>query len=392
MSTGSAKRDEHKLRVVLTVNARAADRELHSGSQVSDHRRTDFGELATALGASVVDWARADRTLLGRILRRKLGFGPVAALIVFINIWRYDVVWCFTEIEGLVLAFLFKMFRIRKRLYFISVEVVSPKSFLFLKRFKVWTHFTAMLPTNTYQAELAVRDIGVPPEKVVILPYQVDCRYFSNSSRNDVKPDRPLIVTVGLESRDYVTLVKAVVGLDADVFVAAASLWSGDSAEFPVAIPTNVTVGRCSYSELRDVYARSSLAVVPLRDSPYQHGITAIQEAMAMGLPVIATRTQGQSDVVIDRRRELRSEPSRKTIGTFAQMLRPDNPELQQSNGFYVAPGDDVELRKSICYLLQHRDVADDLGANGQRLVREVLSVEHFVDRAVGLVSGEGTL
>jgi glycosyltransferase involved in cell wall biosynthesis len=373
-------------RIALTVNARAAENDLHSGGQEGTLRRTDFGELATALGASMVDWGVVDQTWAGRVLHRKLGYGPAAALVVFLTSRRYDVIWCFTEIEGLVLALLFKIFRVRKKLFLIAVEPLSQNSLLFLFKLKVWTHFTKILPTNTYQSAELVR-LGLPAEKLTVLPYQVDCQYFTNTATARIGSGKPLIVAVGLESRDYVTFIKAVTDLDVDVFVAASSLWSGDSAQFPVSIPANVTVGRCNYQELKKLYSRATLAVVPLRDSPYQHGITAIQEAMAMGLPVVVTRTRGQSDVVIDRRRVLRSNPELVTSEGFAQLFHPDSSELQESNGFYVSPGDDEELRKCIRYLVENPDVAAELGANGQRFAREVLSVECFVQRAVDLIA-----
>ena len=387
MRAGLTPENEHKVRVVLTVNARATDRELHGRDEEDDRRRTDFGELAAALDASVVDWGSTDRTRLGRVLRRKLGFGPIAALLVFVARKRYDTIWCFTEIEGLLLAFLFKLFRVRKELFFIAIEPVSSKSMFFLKRLKVWTHFTAMLPTNTYQANEVIRSANVPADKVVVLPYQVDCRYFTNVTDRPIEQERPLVAAVGLESRDYMTLMKAVTDLDVDVFVAAGSLWSGDSAAFPDNLPSNVSVGKCSYDELRELYGRAALAIVPLRDSPYQHGITAIQEAMAMALPLVVTRTKGQGDVVIDRRRVLRSDPSLHTQGEFAKLFAPNSPELRQSNGFYVGPGDEVELRKCIRYLLENHEVAARLGANAQRFVREVLSIELFVERSVRLVT-----
>lgn len=334
----------------------------------------------------MVDWGVVDQTWLGRAMRRRFGFGPVAALLVFITRRRYDVIWCFTEIEGLLLALLFKMFRVRKTLFLIAVEPLSSKSLLFLLKLRVWTHFTAILPTNTYQSTELVRR-GLPAEKVVVLPYQVDCQYFTKTIGKPLESGRPLVVAVGLESRDYSTLMKAVTGLEVDVFVAAASLWSGDSAEFSASIPPNVTLGKCSYQELKELYSRATLAVIPLRESPYQHGITAIQEAMAMGLPVVVTRTRGQSDVVIDRRRVLRSNPELSTSGGFSRLFQANNSELHPSNGFYVGPGDDVELKKCIRYLVEHRDFAAELGANGQRFAREVLSVECFVERAANLIA-----
>lgn len=383
-------------RAVLTVNARAADHALHGGEGDVDAdagRRTDFGELAVALGAAVVDWDVTDRTRLGRALRRKLGFGPVAAVLVFAWHRRYDVIWCFSEIEGLLLAFLFKCFRIRKPLLLLGLQPGSPKAVFLLRRLRVWTHFTAILPMSTHQAAELIRTAGVPAGKVVVLPYQVDCRYFQNHGSR-VPRDRPCIVAAGLESRDYPTLIEAVTGLDVDLFIAAASLWSGDKVTLPDDLPPNVVVGAYGYRELRALYAQAVMAVVPLHESPYQHGITAIQEAMAMALPLIVTRTIGQGDVVIDRRRVLRSNPALATRGSFARLLAPGRAELMQSNGLYVTPGDVTELRNCICYLLEHRDVAASLGAAARRFAEEVLSLDLFVERAVRLVEAacEGDL
>lgn len=373
-------------KVLLTVNARVADRSLHGGGDGRERRRTDFGELADSIEASIIDWDAVDQSRVGRVLRKRLGWGPAAALCAFVVRKNYDVIWCFTEMEGLVLAFLFKLFNVRKKLFFISIEPTSRNSMLFLRRLKVWTHFTMMLPTSTYQADAMIRTAGVPEEKVRVLPYQVDCKFFSPHPKNSDPSKRPLIVAAGLESRDYLTLVRAVAGLDVDVFIAAASLWSGDIADFPADIPSNVQVGRLDYMHLRDLYQRATVAVVPLVDSPYQHGITAIQEAMAMQLPVVVTRTRGQGDVVIDRRSVLRSDPAAHTRGTFAQLFQPGCHELQQSNGLYVGPGDEIELRKCINYLIGQPDVAEMLGANARRFACEVLSIELFVERSINLI------
>ncbi len=83
----------------------------------------------------------------------------------------------------------------------------------------------------------------------------------------------------------------------------------------------------------------------------------------------------------------MRSNPELATSEGFAQLFHPDSIELQESNGFYVAPEDDEELRKCIRYLVENPDVATELGANGKRFAREVLSVECFVQRAVDLIA-----
>jgi glycosyltransferase involved in cell wall biosynthesis len=380
--------------VVLAVNARAGDRELHGGGG-RDQRRSDFTELAAALGADVVDWDTADRSWFWRILRKRFGFGPVAAAIIFARRRSYAAAWCFTEIEGLLLALLFKIFRIRRVLFIIGIEVLSPKAIFLMKHLRIWTHFTAILPTSSYQAGELCRRAGVPPDKVIVLPYQVDCGYFAPRTPPARAADlgqgngaaRPYVVAAGLESRDYATLISAVEGLDADVKIAADSLWSGRKRPAIEAAPPRTTVGSYRYAELRELYAGAALAVVPLHEAPYQHGITALQEAMAMGLPVIVTRTAGQSDVVIDRRKVLRAAPQLQTDGGFAQRYAPARPDLQECNGFYVGVGDVETLRETIRYLLGEPELAAAVGRQARRFAEEVLSIDWFVARAVRLVT-----
>jgi glycosyltransferase involved in cell wall biosynthesis len=376
-------------KTVVVVNARIGDRETHGGGGPGDQRRTDFGELAAALNADIVDWDTVERGAAWRLLTRWLGFGPVAALFVFLGRRRYDAIWCFTEVEGLTLSLLFKLARVRRIVFIIGVETLSPKCVFLLKRLRVWTHFTAILPTSSYQAGEVRRRTGIPDGKVIVLPYQVDCTYFDGRTRPPEPGRRPYVVAAGVESRDYATLIEAVRDMDVDLEVAAASHWAGRKIDgFAPELPPNVRFGSYSYAELRDLYAGAALAVVPLHASIYQHGITALQEAMAMGLPVIVTRTQGQGDVIIDRREVLRAGPDLPaSAGGFAWLFAPDRPELRRSNGFYVGVGDVDGLRNTIGLLLRNPELARGVGAQGQLYARELLSLEHFVERAVCLVT-----
>jgi glycosyltransferase involved in cell wall biosynthesis len=373
-------------RLVLSVNARTADRRLHAGSSEHVQRRTDFGALQEATGARVVDWDSVDARALTRWLRRRFGFGPAAAALLFSQRKDFDVAWCFSEVEGLLLALLLKFSRTRRHVFVIGVELLSWKCLVLLRVLRVWAHLSALLPTNTYQAGELVRRARAPQGKVVVLPYQVDCQYFSPPPARPVAT-APYVVAVGLESRDFATLAEAVEGLDVEVKVAAGSLWAGRARGLEgVSLPPNVTVGSYSYDELRQLYAGAALAVVPLAQSVYQHGVTAVQEAMAMGLAVVVTRTIGQGDVVVDRRKRLRAHPPLGTTGGFAEVFAPGRADLARPNGHYVPVGDAAALRRSIVYLLSHKSEREALGAQGRFVAEQLLSVDSFVSRAQRLI------
>ena len=133
-----------------------------------------------------------------------------------------------------------------------------------------------------------------------------------------------MICAVGLELRDYPTLVEAVRGLDVDVVIAAASPWSKrDDSSAGVDVPPNVDVGAYDLFDLRQLYADAAFVVVPLQETDFQAGITTILEAMSMGKAVVCTRTTGQTDTIVDG-----------------------------ETGLYVPPGDPGALRAAIERLL----------------------------------------
>ena len=112
-------------------------------------------------------------------------------------------------------------------------------------------------------------------------------------------------------------------------------------------LPANVVVGKRNAKELRELYARSLFVVVPVQNVEFDAGVTALTEAMAMGKPVIATRTVGLEGLFEDG-----------------------------EQGIYVPPGDARALRDAMERLLERPDEAERMGAAGRRLVER----EHRLD------------
>jgi glycosyltransferase involved in cell wall biosynthesis len=112
---------------------------------------------------------------------------------------------------------------------------------------------------------------------------------------------------------------------------------------------TEVTKGRLTLPELRELYARSRFIVVPLMRSDTDNGITVILEAMAMGKPVICSRTRGQVDVI-----------------------------QEGVTGLYVPVGDAAALRTAILSLWNEPGRAEQMGKNARAYVEKCHTLEGF--------------
>jgi glycosyltransferase involved in cell wall biosynthesis len=198
--------------------------------------------------------------------------------------------------------------------------------------------------------------LGMPETKVQRIFYQADPQFFHPPNTGHT-PEPDLICAAGQLLRDYDTLVEAVRGLPLRVKIAAGSPWIEQPLRPGRKLPPNVTWGKMNRFDLRDLYARSALAVVPILENDYQTGIATILEMMSMGKCVIATRTRGQTDTIADGQ-----------------------------TGIYVPPGDPDALRKAIQRLLSDPAEAARIGAAARRFIEERAGLDHFVQRIAAAV------
>jgi glycosyltransferase involved in cell wall biosynthesis len=217
-----------------------------------------------------------------------------------------------------------------------------------------------VLTWSSVQGGALVDLVGFAPESIRHIEHPVDEEFFT--PRDAV---RDIVLTAGETQRDFPTLLRAVEGLGVQTVVAANLIGSFTgyrtrlrSAEDALEVPDDVRVGPLRPEELRAAYAAAIAVVVPLVEAPNNAGISVILEAMAMGRPVIATRTTGQVDVIEDG-----------------------------VNGLYVRPGDADDLRAKILYLRDHPEVGDELGRRG----REEVMARHRTGDFVAAVRAEAS-
>lgn len=360
-------------RVLVTVGADAT-RDSAAGP------RRDYAVLAALLHATVLDRSAVDRSFVARMIRSVLGNAPAQAWLAYHRRGDYDAIVTDGEHVGIPLALLLRFSRSAVRHVTIGHRLSARKKRPFFRLLGVHRRIDRVALHSSQQYDVAVRTLGIESHRLALIPYQVDTIFWSPRSA----PAGRLVVSAGLEHRDYATLFHAVDGLDAQVVIGAASNWSRH-AFADVARPSNVRVDSFDYAALRDLYAQAALVVVPLADVDNQAGVTTILEAMAMGKPVVVTQSLGQTDVVEDRRLRargaLRQRPASVARGFAEQAGIPF-----EATGLYVAPGDADGLRRAISYLLEHPDQRARLGEAARRTAVALFTVEQFAERMRSLV------
>lgn len=363
--------DQNGARVLLTVSGTVP---ADVGEQVERGERPlpDYAAMAATFDADIVDYELAKRAggLFGRLLRRVAGPNAQLAWATFRLRHRYETLFSDGEQVGIPLALLLKLahpWGERPRHVMIGHILSTPQKTPFFDLLRLHSHVDTFFVYSTWQQRFVRQRWGLPEERVVFTPFMVDAGFFAPERASGAplrlpaavtESGEPVICAVGLEFRDYPTLLEAVRGLPVQVVVAAASPWSQrKDSTAGQEIPPNVHVDRFTQAELRTLYARSAFTVMPLYDVKFQAGVTAILEAMAMAKAVICSRTPGQTDVIVEG-----------------------------ETGLYVEPGKPDALRGAISFLLEHAELAQEMGEAGRRRVLNEMDLEHYVQRLAAYV------
>ena len=351
--------------VLLTVSGEI-DPQVEEKTARGERPQADYMAMARGFPADLWDYPAARKLggWVGRLLEKIGGPNLMLAWACFGQRRRYRVIFTDGEQVGLPLALLLKFaaWGQRPRHCMIAHRLSVKKKMIFLDWLDVHSHIDVFFVYSTWQEAFIQTRWKLPAWRVVFTPFMVDDCFFSPGQvpRGGCLPalrGHPglVISAVGLEYRDYPTLIEAVRGLPVQVVLAAASPWSKRrDTTAGSQLPDNVLVRRFTQYELRELYAASQFVVMPLYPVDFQAGVTAILEAMAMGKGVICTRTHGQTDVIVDG-----------------------------ETGLYVEPGNPSSLRSAIERLLNHPEEAERMGRNGRQRVEQEMSLDRYVHRLV---------
>ncbi len=313
--------------------------------------RLDVFELANALPADVIDFTDVDRSRSPaiKLIARSAGPSAAVAALGFARRASYDALFTTGEDIGLPLAALLKVSFAKQSHTMIAHTLFPAKKKIFFDLGRVGNRLDRVLVYSTSEERHAIDKLHLAPSKVERLYYHADQSFFKPDGST---PEADLICSAGQLLRDYDTLIAAVRDLPVRAQIAAGSPWIDSTLRPSAPLPQNVTWGKLNRFELRKLYARSALAVVPILQNEYQTGIATILEMMAMGKCVIATRTRGQVDTIVDG-----------------------------VTGVYVPPGDPNALRDAIQRLLADPEQATRIGAAARRFIEEEAGLDSFVQR-----------
>ncbi len=358
--------DSRSALLVTSYPGQESAAELHRLAVAGQRPRKDYVELARLLNADVIDsdYIEARGTAAARSIARRIGLPAGQIADAFMRRRQYQHICVWSDRLGLSLALLHKLFRSRSDIALISAWPARGRKALLLQQLRVHSHIGVMINDSVLQMEIAAKRLGVPRSKLTVAPQPVDDRFwhpYDTASGN-------LLCSVGLESRDYSTLLQAVRGVDIEAnLVVGSVVLSGDPAG-PVGemtrevaaegLPPNVRLlNKLPWTDLRDLYSRSRFVVIPMHDAEYNAGVTALAEAMAMGKAVIVTQTRGLAGSIRDG-----------------------------EHGLFVPPGDPTALRSAIEFLSSHPEEAERMGRAGRALVEERHAMDICIPRLAELV------
>jgi len=183
---------------------------------------------------------------------------------------------------------------------------------------------------------------GAAPARAI--QHWVDTDFFAPAP----PPRDGYVLSVGNDlGRDFATLIEAVRDLGVAMRL---------RTDLPVAAPLPEAMEllreRASFAALRNLYAGAGVVVVPVRDTVHASGVNGVLEAMAMGRPLVATRSAGLADFLRDG----------ETCLT-------------------VPPGDAAALRAAIGRLRGDAELAARLGAAARQDAEARFGLAPFAER-----------
>lgn len=203
----------------------------------------------------------------------------------------------------------------------------------------------------------------IPESKIRIIPTPVDLAKFSEGDEKRIAKirkehgEKKTIINVGRldSSKDYPALFKTI-ALVYEKYrnLAFCQVGAGFYLSEKIRVDENLILtsfGKLEQKELINYYHAVDVYV---SSSCHESFGKVLVEAMACGLPVVATATTGSKEIVVN-----------------------------EKNGFLVPVGDEKALAKKVLYLLNEPEIAKQMGEAGRKMVRERFNQQKTIQKII---------
>lgn len=202
------------------------------------------------------------------------------------------------------------------------------------------------------ESEYYSERFGWPAGKSAFVPFHTDRRLLDMPPQ----PAQDFIIAAGRSYRDYETLARAVAGTGIRTLIVCGRRGPGISS-----LPPEVEViSELPFATLMDKIACARIVILPLTQQRISTGQTVLLQAMALGRPVITTRTAGTEDYIRDG-----------------------------EDGVLVAPRVPEELRDAIRRVWHDAELQRALGERARAAVSARFLPMHYATQVAGVLGCE---
>lgn len=260
------------------------------------------------------------------------------AVRAFLKAHKFDVVYAWHAVIGLVFASLCRFFRIDKATIVVAQLIVPQKQDSFVQRMKkAFTRYALkrvdyVIAYSRVELEQFKKDYSNGRTSFVFSPLGIE------SPENASPSNGGYVFTGGRSNRDYDTFVDAMRGAPFTAHIAA-QRFNINRTRTPANVHTHFdTFG----DEFVNLLAGASLVVIPLDRPDESSGQLVLLQAMALGKAIVVTESRGISDYYI-----------------------------AEETAVIVPPHDVQTMRRQIDYLMKSAGRREQLGKAAFELAQE---------------------
>lgn len=286
-----------------------------------------------------------------------MGFKIDQALTLLPVMKNYDLILATGDSSGLPILALKKYGFLKKPVIYITSGLAGAlrgKKDTFAYKFykQILPEANISIAYSQVEIDFFENYMGLKKGRMKFVPLGVDYDYFSQKSNFK----KNIVCAIGLDScRDYKTFFEAIknMNIQAEIVCYPNNIKN-------LSIPSNVKVHTfLSISEVRKIYQRSIVSVIPSYETFRSTGQIVFLESASAQLPVVATKIKGL---------------------TTAFNLK------DKVNILYSAQQDAKDLKEKINFLLNNPHERKILGINAANLVKKNYTTKHMAKNLASII------